>query len=86
VRAYVRVGDEPITNRNKVYRPDHLLVLDRSLLTPSSLAGLRPGGLLLVNTPRAARPHWRRWPPAAASPPSTPARSRAATTSALARW
>jgi 2-oxoacid:acceptor oxidoreductase gamma subunit (pyruvate/2-ketoisovalerate family)/2-oxoacid:acceptor oxidoreductase delta subunit (pyruvate/2-ketoisovalerate family) len=50
VRAYVRVGDEPITNRNKVYRPDHLLVLDRSLLTPAALAGLRPGGLLLVNT------------------------------------
>jgi 2-oxoacid:acceptor oxidoreductase gamma subunit (pyruvate/2-ketoisovalerate family) len=50
VRAYVRVGDEPITNRNKVYRPDHLLVLDRSLLDAQTLAGLAPGGLLLVNS------------------------------------
>ncbi|MHC4920708.1 MAG: 2-oxoacid:acceptor oxidoreductase family protein, partial [Planctomycetota bacterium] len=23
VRAYTRVSDEPITNRNKVYNPDH---------------------------------------------------------------
>lgn len=51
VRAYVRVGDRPITNRNKVYRPDHVVVLDRTLLDAQSLAGLAPGGLLLVNTP-----------------------------------
>ena len=36
VRAYTRVADETITNRNKVYEPDHLLVLDETLL------GLRP--------------------------------------------
>lgn len=51
VRAYVRVADEPITNRNKVYRPDHVVVLDRTLLDDQALAGLAPGGLLLVNTP-----------------------------------
>ncbi|HEX6198684.1 MAG TPA: 2-oxoacid:acceptor oxidoreductase family protein, partial [Thermoanaerobaculia bacterium] len=50
VRAYVRVADAPITNRNKVYRPDHLLVLDRTLLDAQALSGLAPGGLLLVNT------------------------------------
>lgn len=50
VRAYVRVADAPITNRNKVYRPDHVLVLDRTLLDAQALAGLAPGGLLLVNT------------------------------------
>jgi 2-oxoacid:acceptor oxidoreductase gamma subunit (pyruvate/2-ketoisovalerate family) len=50
VRAYVRVGDAPVTNRNKVYRPDHVVVLDRTLLDASALAGLAPGGLLLVNT------------------------------------
>lgn len=50
VRAYVRVGDAPITNRNKVYRPDHLVVLDRTLLDRAALSGLALGGLLLVNT------------------------------------
>jgi 2-oxoacid:acceptor oxidoreductase gamma subunit (pyruvate/2-ketoisovalerate family)/2-oxoacid:acceptor oxidoreductase delta subunit (pyruvate/2-ketoisovalerate family) len=50
VRAYTRVADEPITNRNKVYRPDHLLVLDPTLLGDEVVAGLPPGGLLLVNT------------------------------------
>ena len=50
VRAYARVADEEITNRNKVYEPDHLLVLDPTLLGPAVVAGLAPGGLLLVNT------------------------------------
>ena len=51
VRAYTRVGDQPITNRNKVYNPDHLLVLDPTLLGDEVVAGLAPGGLLLINTP-----------------------------------
>ncbi len=50
VRAYTRVDDQPITNRNKVYRPDHVMVLDRHLLGRDTLEGLAPGGLLLVNT------------------------------------
>src|SRR5512141_888168 len=50
VRAYTRVDDAPITNRNKVYRPDHVMVLDRNLLGADTLEGLAPGGILLVNT------------------------------------
>jgi 2-oxoacid:acceptor oxidoreductase gamma subunit (pyruvate/2-ketoisovalerate family)/2-oxoacid:acceptor oxidoreductase delta subunit (pyruvate/2-ketoisovalerate family) len=50
VRAYTRVSDEPISNRNKVYTPDHLLVLDPTLLGDETVAGLVPGGLLLLNT------------------------------------
>jgi len=50
VRAYTRVGDEPITNRNKVYAPDHLVVLDPHLLGSETVVGLAPGGTLLVNT------------------------------------
>ncbi|MBW2526112.1 MAG: FAD-dependent oxidoreductase [Deltaproteobacteria bacterium] len=53
VRAYARVSDGAITNRNKVYQPDHLLVLDPSLLSSVAVAGLVPGGTLLVNTPSA---------------------------------
>jgi 2-oxoacid:acceptor oxidoreductase gamma subunit (pyruvate/2-ketoisovalerate family) len=52
VRAYTRVSDEPITNRNKVYSPDHLLVLDPTLLGADVVSGLPPGGLLVLNTPK----------------------------------
>src|SRR5262245_6172172 len=31
VRAFTRVDTAPVTNRNKVYRPRHLLVLDAAL-------------------------------------------------------
>ena len=51
VRAYTRVSDAPITNRNKVYDPDHLLVLDPTLLSDDVVSGLAPGGLLVINTP-----------------------------------
>lgn len=51
VRAYLRVDDTPIVNRNKVYSPDHLLVLDHALLDETALAGLVPGGTVVVNTP-----------------------------------
>ncbi|MBI2395018.1 MAG: 2-oxoacid:acceptor oxidoreductase family protein [Deltaproteobacteria bacterium] len=50
VRAYTRVSDEPIDDRNKVYEPHHLLVLDPTLLGEHVLQGLRPGGTLLLNT------------------------------------
>ncbi|MEW6747502.1 MAG: 2-oxoacid:acceptor oxidoreductase family protein [Planctomycetota bacterium] len=50
VRAYTRVSDEPITNRNKVYEPDHLMVLDHTLLGQEVLSGLKPGGTLILNT------------------------------------
>lgn len=50
VRAYTRVADEPIQNRNKIYEPDHVLVLDPTLLDKDAVAGLAQGGILLVNT------------------------------------
>ncbi|MDF1564427.1 MAG: 2-oxoacid:acceptor oxidoreductase family protein [Deltaproteobacteria bacterium] len=53
VRAYTRVDDNEIVSRNKVYNPDHLLVLDPTLLGPEVLAGLKPGGILLINTPKS---------------------------------
>ena len=54
VRAYTRVSDKPITNRNKVYEPDFILVLDPTLIGPELLEGLEPGGGLLINT---SEPH-----------------------------
>jgi len=51
IQAYTRVDRMPITNRNKVYHPHHLLLLDPGLMESGVLAGTSPGGLLLINTP-----------------------------------
>ncbi len=50
VRAYLRVDSSPVVNRNKVYAPDHVLVLDHALCDAAAVLGLRPGGTLIVNT------------------------------------
>jgi len=50
VRAYTRVSAQPITNRNKVYNPDHLLILDETLIGEDTVAGLAPGATVLINT------------------------------------
>ena len=49
----MRVSDRPIRSHDPVEAPDVVVVQDATLLTlPSVLAGLRPGGRLLVNTQR----------------------------------
>ena len=53
VQAYTRVDRVAISNRNKVYQPDHLIVLDEGLLGAQVLQGTAPGAVLLLNT-RAA--------------------------------
>jgi 2-oxoacid:acceptor oxidoreductase gamma subunit (pyruvate/2-ketoisovalerate family) len=52
VQAYTRVDAEPVKNANKVYRPDHLLVLDEGLMRPAIFDGVAPGSLLLLNSPK----------------------------------
>lgn len=51
VQAFCRYDQVPITNRNLIYEPDHIIVLDPTLLGPGIAAGLKPGGWILVNTP-----------------------------------
>ncbi len=50
VQAFCRFDDAPITNRNLIYEPDHVIVLDPTLVGPTIAAGLRPGGWILLNT------------------------------------
>jgi 2-oxoacid:acceptor oxidoreductase gamma subunit (pyruvate/2-ketoisovalerate family) len=50
VQAYTRVDRFAISNRNKVYRPNHLIVLDEGLMGAQVLEGAAPGSLLLLNT------------------------------------
>ncbi len=53
LQAFVRIDDQEITNHNQIETPDHVIVLDRTLLGPRVLTGLREDGLLIVNTPEA---------------------------------
>lgn len=53
VQAFTRVDRHVVTNRNKVYHPDHLLVLDPGLLETPVLAGVAPGALVLINSAAA---------------------------------
>jgi 2-oxoacid:acceptor oxidoreductase gamma subunit (pyruvate/2-ketoisovalerate family) len=50
IQAFCRYADEPITVRNLIYEPDHVVVLDPTLVGPAVAAGLAPGGWILVNT------------------------------------
>jgi len=51
LQAFVRVDDEEITNHNQIKHPDHIVVLDRTLIVPGLDANMKPGGVIIVNTP-----------------------------------
>ncbi|RMG42700.1 MAG: FAD-dependent oxidoreductase [Acidobacteria bacterium] len=51
VQAFCRFDDKPITNRNLIYEPDHVIVLDPTLVGSGIDQGLAPGGYILINTP-----------------------------------
>lgn len=64
VRAFTRIDRKTIKNRNKVYWPDHLLVLDKGLLGPSLLDGVSEGASLLINSgedPATLRTHYPKY-------------------------
>lgn len=50
IQAFCRFDTETITNRNLIYEPDHVIVLDPTLIGPAIAGGLKPGGWILVNT------------------------------------
>lgn len=50
VQAYTRVDLKPVKNANKIYHPNHLLVLDEGLMGPHILNGAAPGAMLLLNS------------------------------------
>ena len=55
VVAFCRVAERPIRSHDPVLAPDVVVVQDPTMLQiPGILAGLRPDGLLLVNTARGA--------------------------------
>ncbi|RMD97379.1 MAG: pyruvate ferredoxin oxidoreductase, partial [Calditrichaeota bacterium] len=53
VTAFTRVDDTPILLRCQIYHPDHLMILDPTLIEAVDVtAGLKEGGLILINTDR----------------------------------
>ena len=52
VQAFCRYDPEEVTSRNLIYEPDHVVVLDPTLVGRDVAAGLRPGGWVLLNSDR----------------------------------
>jgi 2-oxoacid:acceptor oxidoreductase gamma subunit (pyruvate/2-ketoisovalerate family) len=50
IQAFCRYSQQPITNRNLIYEPDHVVVLDPTLIGQAIVDGLKPGGWILLNT------------------------------------
>jgi len=51
IQAFVRVDDDEITNHNQIRTPDHVIVLDPTLIAPPILNGLSLEGWIILNTP-----------------------------------
>ncbi len=54
IQAYVRIDDGEITNTNQIRNPDHVIVLDPTLIGESILAGASAGGCVILNASKAA--------------------------------
>ncbi len=51
VMAFTRIDDRPIRVRCQIYQPDHVIILDPTLLEVIDVtAGLKPGGTILLNS------------------------------------
>ena len=52
VTAFLRIDDRPILLRCEITEPDHVVILDPTLLGAVDVtAGLKAGGLVLINSP-----------------------------------
>jgi len=53
VVAFTRFDDKVIREKTQIYNPDCLVVIDPTLITlPTLFAGLKPDGVLILNSPR----------------------------------
>jgi len=51
VQAFLRFAEKPIRIRYKVYEPDHIIVLDRVLMSQVPvLEGIKSGGWVIINS------------------------------------
>ena len=55
VIAFTRIDEKPIETRGMVQNPGYLILLDPSVLNfPNTFTGLKPGGVVLINSTRSA--------------------------------
>lgn len=52
VLAFTRISDEPIDIHSMIYRPDVVVILDETLLSPDVTVGLKDGGVIVTNYTR----------------------------------
>ena len=50
VQAFVRVDEREIDVYSPISTPDHVIIVDPSLVAPAAASGERPGGWIIVNT------------------------------------
>ena len=50
ITAFLRFDDKPVRLTTQIYEPDCLVVLDPAQLKPATFNGLKPNGMLIVNT------------------------------------
>ena len=59
VTAFVRISEEPIRPKNRVYHPDIIIVLDPTIMNAVNVfEGVKEGGILVLNTTHDPR-IWR---------------------------
>ncbi|MCS7121766.1 MAG: pyruvate ferredoxin oxidoreductase subunit gamma [Archaeoglobaceae archaeon] len=53
VVSFLRIADEPIAERDEVYNPDYVVLLDPTVIeTVNILAGIKNGGMVIANHPK----------------------------------
>jgi len=60
VTSFLRLDEKPVREKTMIYSPDCLIILDPSQINlPSTFNGIKPGGVLVVNTDKIlkGRPH-----------------------------
>jgi 2-oxoacid:acceptor oxidoreductase gamma subunit (pyruvate/2-ketoisovalerate family) len=52
VRAFLRIDDKQIYQKDQIYNPDCVVLFTRFSRTEDFVSGLKPGGWLIINSPR----------------------------------
>jgi 2-oxoacid:acceptor oxidoreductase gamma subunit (pyruvate/2-ketoisovalerate family) len=53
VVAFIRIDDKPIFDKSRIYTPDHVVVVDPTLVEAIDITdGLKPGGTIVINSDR----------------------------------
>lgn len=53
VYAFIRIDNKPIYDKSRIYTPDHIVVVDPTLVEAIDVTdGLKPGGIIIINSDR----------------------------------